>query len=202
VALTGPPAGAGGAEWRVHGVLPRSRVNGPGVRYTIWLQGCSLACPGCFNPGTHAAAGSLAPVAQTVSAVRAEQGIDGVTLTGGEPLQQPSAVAAFCAAVRDLGIVVLTGYSRAEIEADRALAAAVADVDMVIAGRYERRRHLGAGLRGSTNKEYWARTGRYHPDEFATLPETEIVITPDGQLSVTGIAPAPALRRAVAGRAR
>ena len=38
---------------RVHAVDPRSRANGPGVRFVIWLQGCTLGCAGCFNPATH-----------------------------------------------------------------------------------------------------------------------------------------------------
>ena len=38
---------------RLHGFLPRSRANGPGWRSVVWVQGCSLGCPGCFNPQTH-----------------------------------------------------------------------------------------------------------------------------------------------------
>ncbi|HVQ96659.1 MAG TPA: 4Fe-4S single cluster domain-containing protein [Mycobacteriales bacterium] len=215
MALTRPgPAGpgsgvgpAGGGCWQLHAVLPRSRANGPGARFTVWLQGCSLGCPGCFNPTTHPAGAEPVPVRETVAAALAERpGIDGVTLTGGEPLQQPAAVAEFCAAIRaagDLGIIVLTGYDRAEIEADPARSAAVADADLVIAGRYERRRHLGSGLRGSTNKACWARTGRYRPADLAAVPETEIVIGVDGEVTVTGMAAAPALRRTLAaGRPR
>ena len=42
---------------RLHAFLPRSRANGPGTRAVIWVQGCSLGCPGCFNPKTHAFSG-------------------------------------------------------------------------------------------------------------------------------------------------
>ena len=38
----------------LHALLPRSRANGPGVRLVLWFQGCTLGCPGCFNPTTHA----------------------------------------------------------------------------------------------------------------------------------------------------
>ena len=34
----------------LHAILPRSRANGPGVRFAVWFQGCHLNCPGCFNP--------------------------------------------------------------------------------------------------------------------------------------------------------
>jgi anaerobic ribonucleoside-triphosphate reductase activating protein len=130
--------------------------------------------------------------AEELAAVVAAQAgnIDGVTLTGGEPLQQPAAVAAFCGELRaraDLGIIVLSGYSRTEIEADPARLAAVAHADMIIAGRYNTRLHLGTGLRGSSNKEYWARTGRYRADDFAAVPDLEIAVAPDGTITVSGM---------------
>jgi anaerobic ribonucleoside-triphosphate reductase activating protein len=61
---------------------------------------------------------------------------------------------------------------------------------MVIAGRYNARRHVGSGLRGSANKEYWARTGRYRPADFVDVPDVEILVGSDGDLVLTGL-PAP-----------
>lgn len=159
-------------RWQVHSVLPRSVTNGPGTRFTVSCQGCTLACPGCFTPETHRNGGGRAWTVDAVVDAVVEQAadVDGVTLTGGEPLEQPAAVAAFCAGVKSrtgLGIIVLTGYAKREIEADPLKAAAVSAADMVIAGRYNAWRHLGTGLRGSANKEYWARTARYAPADFA-----------------------------------
>jgi anaerobic ribonucleoside-triphosphate reductase activating protein len=174
-------------------MLPRSVANGPGVRFTIWSQGCTLACPGCFNPETHAAEsrGERWTVGGLVDAVLAEAPhIEGITVTGGEPLEQPAAVGAFCREVKthaDLGIVILTGFTRREIEAVPARRAAVADADMVIAGRYLTRRHLARGLRGSSNKAYWARTDRYRAADFAAVPDVEVIIAADGTVTVTGM---------------
>jgi anaerobic ribonucleoside-triphosphate reductase activating protein len=179
--------------WLVHGMLPRSVANGPGFRFTIWSQGCTLACPGCFNPETHAAEGrgEMWTVGGLVDAVLAEAPhIEGITVTGGEPLEQPAAVGAFCREVKahsDLGIVILTGFTRREVEAVPARHAAVADADMVIAGRYLTRRHLARGLRGSSNKTYWARTDRYRAADFAAVPDVEVIITADGTVTVTGM---------------
>jgi anaerobic ribonucleoside-triphosphate reductase activating protein len=182
-----------GTPWRVHAVVPRSAANGPGERFTIWSQGCALACPGCFNPDTHpAASGAETTVGELVDAVLAEvPAVDGVTLTGGEPLEQPAAVAAFCAELRaraDLGVIVLTGFTRAEIDADPAKAAAVSSVDLVVAGRFNQRLTVAAGLRGSANKEYWDRTGRYVPGDLGGVPDMEVHIGVDGSVVVTGIA--------------
>jgi anaerobic ribonucleoside-triphosphate reductase activating protein len=192
----------------VHAVLPRSRANGPGLRYVIWVQGCTLACPGCFNPETHPVTGpggaenrrytaealAEAVVAEAARAAREGSPLDGVTLSGGEPLEQPAALAAFTARLRerrprpgsDLGIIVLTGFTRREIERDPRLAAAVADADMVIAGRYNAALRLASGLRGSSNKEYWERGPRYRAEQFGQVPEVELIIGPDGGLTVTG----------------
>jgi hypothetical protein len=38
---------------RLHAFIPHSRANGPGCRAVVWVQGCTLGCPGCFNPETH-----------------------------------------------------------------------------------------------------------------------------------------------------
>ncbi|GGK94152.1 4Fe-4S cluster-binding domain-containing protein [Streptomyces flaveus] len=182
-----------GTPWRLHAVVPRSAANGPGVRYVVWSQGCALGCPGCFNPETHSGAGAgLVRTAGEVAeeALAGTPHIEGVTLTGGEPLEQPAAVAAFCAELRarsGLSVIVLTGFSRAEIEADPARSAAVADADLVIAGRYNARLRLARGLRGSSNKEYWMRTGRYTADDLAAVPELEITVGDDGTVTFTGM---------------
>ncbi|GGM47992.1 4Fe-4S cluster-binding domain-containing protein [Dactylosporangium sucinum] len=172
----------------LHGVLRRSRANGPGERLVVWVQGCSLGCPGCFNPGTHPARGTARSVDDLVATALAD-GVEGVTLSGGEPLEQPAPVAAFGAALRPtgLGLIVLTGFTRAEIERDPARRAAVADADLVVAGRYQRRRHLGARLRGSANKEYWWRTARYRAADLEALPDLEVLIAADGTVTTTGM---------------
>jgi anaerobic ribonucleoside-triphosphate reductase activating protein len=174
VALT-----ARSTPWRIHDVVPRSVANGPGQRFTVWSQGCALACPGCFNPETHAGTGGLTrTVGELVDAALDVPDIEGVTLTGGEPLEQPRAIAVFCAELRartDLGVIVLTGFT------------AVAAVDLVVAGRYNRRRRVATGLRGSANKMYWDRTGRYPPSALRTVPDGEVLIGPDGTVTVTGM---------------
>lgn len=179
--------------WRLHAVVPRSAANGPGVRRVIWSQGCALGCPGCFNPETHpdTGAGLVRTAGEVAEEALADAArIKGVTLTGGEPLEQPAAVAAFCAELRarsGLSVIVLTGFTRAEIEADPARSAAVADADLVIAGRYNARLRLARGLRGSSNKEYWMRTGRYTADDLAAVPELEITIADDATVTFTGM---------------
>ena len=89
--------------------LPRSAVNGPGERFVIWVQGCSFACPGCWNPDTWSfEQRNLHDVDQLIAEVLATEGTEGVTFTGGEPFAQAGALTAVARSVKN------TGRSRSE----------------------------------------------------------------------------------------
>ena len=181
-----------GETWGVHATLPRSAANGPGLRYVIWLQGCSLGCKGCFNPDTHAPRSDGVAVSDSVDGVLSTPGIDGVTLTGGEPLEQPDAVTTFVTSLRrssDLSIVVLTGYTRQEIMGDPKMLRAAIVCDVLVCGRYNQEMRLARGLRGSRNKEYWFLSDRYTQADFDRVPEAEFVIHRDGTITATGVDP-------------
>ena len=87
---------------RIHAFEPFSRANGPGVRAAIWVQGCSLGCPGCFNPDTHPfAGGELLAVDDLFRRILAlGDAIEGITVSGGEPLQQRRPLLALLQRVR------------------------------------------------------------------------------------------------------
>ena len=181
-----------GQAWGLHATLPRSAANGPGLRYVIWVQGCSLGCKGCFNPETHSSGVERMAVSETVQDVLATPGIDGVTLTGGEPLEQPDAVASFATSLRrssDLSIVVLTGYTRQEVMQDSGMLRAATACDVLVCGRYNEQQRVAKGLRGSRNKEYWFLTDRYGEADFDQVPEAEFVIHLDGTVTATGVDP-------------
>ena len=75
----------------LHGFVPISRANGPGRRAVLWFQGCTLACPGCWNPQTHRFEGQStdgSEIVERVLTLRRRGEIDGVTFSGGEPIQQ------------------------------------------------------------------------------------------------------------------
>ena len=68
---------------RIHAFEPRSRANGPGARFVVWFQGCTLGCPGCFNPTTHdpAAGRSVAIDELAAELARARPGIESGIVT-------------------------------------------------------------------------------------------------------------------------
>src|SRR5262245_61186383 len=76
-------------EIRIHHLIERTRANGPGMRAAVWTQGCSLDCPGCFNPETHSFhAGQSIAVKELFRRIASIPDIEGVSILGGEPLQQ------------------------------------------------------------------------------------------------------------------
>ncbi len=180
---------------RVHGLEPRSRANGPGARFVIWLQGCTLGCAGCFNPATHPhAGGTLRPVADLLDEIKeaAERyGIEGLTLSGGEPMQQAAAAAALLAGARALGLstLVFSGYTREEIAELPDGPAALASLDVLVDGRYRSTERLGEGLRGSANQRILLLSARYTLADVEATPVAEIRIGKDGELVLTGVNP-------------
>lgn len=179
---------------RLNGMLAPTAANGPGLRLALWVQGCTLACPGCFNPGTHAPGRGTSFSVEFLRDVcaRLDASMEGLTLTGGEPLQQPEPVEALLRFVRAetrLGVVISTGYAPHEIEADPARRRIAALADAVVAGRYDADRRVATGFRGSENKTLLLNTGRYTASDFAEVPTTEVVIAADGSLVLSGVEP-------------
>ncbi|WP_168801705.1 4Fe-4S single cluster domain-containing protein [Glycomyces buryatensis] len=185
-------AGIAGDRLRLHAFEPRSAANGPGVRAVVWVQGCTFACPGCFNPETHGRAAEGTAVDGLFDRIAALGDVEGVTVSGGEPLQQRGPVLALLRRIRTetaLSSVVFTGYRWEEFERMPEAAALRECVDVLLAGRYERDRHLGAGLRGSGNKTVHLLSDRYTREDLEAVPRSEVIIR-DGRITVTGIDPA------------
>ena len=176
----------------IHDWITGSRANGPGTRTVVWVQGCTLACPGCFNPETHAAGSPHRLVSELLAEmIAADPNADGLTISGGEPLQQQEALSELIAGWKKATgspVVVLTGYTWTEVVADDLKHAAVSDADVVIVGRYNSDLHIGEGLRGSKNKEYVFLTETYCEADLAELPELEVIVASDGGLVQTGMA--------------
>jgi anaerobic ribonucleoside-triphosphate reductase activating protein len=179
---------------RIHVLLPSSFANGPGERAVIWVQGCSLACAHCFNPETHATnAGTLLSVDDIVKfLLDLPTSVEGLTVTGGEPLQQPRPLSRMLRRVREetkLSIILMTGFTWHEMQRLPERSAILSCLDVLIAGRYDHSRRVAAGLRGSSNKSVHFLTSRYSDVDLAAVPTAEIVVGNDGELTFTGIDP-------------
>jgi anaerobic ribonucleoside-triphosphate reductase activating protein len=183
---------------RIHAFEPRSRANGPGARFVVWFQGCTLGCAGCFNPTTPAAAGGREValdelIGELTRAAHAGPGraIEGLSLSGGEPLQQPDAARGLLDAARALGLSTLafSGYAIDEIRALPGGANVLAQLDVLIDGRYVSTERLATGLRGSANQRIQLLTERYTRADVEATPIAEIRIGPTGDVILTGVDP-------------
>lgn len=179
--------------FRIHALLERSGANGPGQRAVVWCQSCTLGCPGCFNASTHdPRGGTLVDVMTLAGQLVAIPGIEGVTISGGEPLQQPQAILALLRQIRAasrLSVVMFTGYTWDEIRRMPLATDLLQLVDVLIAGRYDASQRVAAGLIGSANKTLHCLSNRYTPADFAQVPPAEVRIGTDGTLTMSGINP-------------
>jgi len=127
---------------------------GPGRRVGVWLQGCSIQCPGCISPDTWAPGLGVTSVAETLAAMVAwAPDADGLTVSGGEPFDQPQALAALIAGWRTLSnadVLVFTGYPFTKVSPW--LTQNPGLIDALIAEPFEMGASQTLALRGSDNQ--------------------------------------------------
>jgi anaerobic ribonucleoside-triphosphate reductase activating protein len=179
---------------RVHDFLPSSKANGPGERAVLWVQGCSLGCAGCFNPETHRRAGGTAvPVGELVERLdRLAPNVEGLTMSGGEPFQQRRPVQQLLRRVRArtaLSVLVFTGYAWGEVQRMPGVEDMLSHVDVLVAGRYDAEQRVAGQLRGSANQTVHFLSDRYAQPDVREVPQAEVVIDPDGEVTLSGIDP-------------
>lgn len=167
--------------------LRRSGANGPGERFVVWVQGCPLACAGCWNPDTWSFARRVVrDVAELAAEILSVEDIEGVTFTGGEPFAQARALAELARRVRlhGLSVFVFTGHEFHELSSDAAKEL-LAVSDVLVAGRYvHEQRTLASPWLGSANQRIHFLSDRYGPaDRTAAI---EVRIGCDGAFTLTG----------------
>jgi len=182
---------------------------GPGTRAGIWVQGCTIACHGCVSRDTWAADPQLAVPIATVLGWLASlpRPLDGVTISGGEPFQQPEALRRLLEGIdvwratlgKPLDILVYSGYPLAHLR--RHHAGVLALCDAVIAGPYVERRNIGLRWRGSENQEIAALTPlgheRYDEVDDTDIPAVQVTVDA-GRIWYIGIPRRGDLERAAA----
>ena len=180
-------------------------VLGPGNRTVLWVQGCPLACPGCMIPESWDESGGEAVHVQDLTEWILEQRPEGLTLSGGEPMEQASGLVSLIDRVRrsvDIGVVCYTGYTLEYLLSRRRIdqMALLARLDLLIDGPYIQKRHAPLLWRGSCNQRLLPLTDRYR--SYLPAPEAdcdnsaglEFSMEPDGSLSFAGVPPVAGFR--------
>lgn len=107
-----------GSMLRIAGLEKESIVDGPGIRFVVFAQGCNHRCRGCHNPQTHSLhGGTLIDIDEIMVMVSKNPLLDGLTFSGGEPFEQADAFAELAkkAKSNNLNIITYTGYTYEEI---------------------------------------------------------------------------------------
>lgn len=143
---------------RIFGLVQDSTVDGPGFRFSCFVQGCPHHCPGCHNPDSHDLAGGKEMTVEEVAAQMLSNPLtDGLTLTGGEPFMQPEDCLTLATIAHQHGLNVwsysgwLFEYLRDEGSA--AQKALLREVDVLVDGPFLlAQRTLALPWRGSRNQ--------------------------------------------------
>jgi anaerobic ribonucleoside-triphosphate reductase activating protein len=176
-------------------IIDDTEAEGPGRRFALWVQGCTIRCAGCCNPEMFVADGGSAMTVDELDARFAAAGnVEGVSILGGEPFEQAAGVAAFAERVRARGktVMVYSGYTLAELQARPDSAPLLAAIDLLVDGRYDRTRPeppppLGRRWLGSTNQVMHFLTSAYSPDDpQLRTPNTVELHWKEGRLLING----------------
>lgn len=176
----------------VYEFIENTRVEGPGLRYCIYLQGCSIQCNGCNVPETWKSNDQLYTVEEISSKVLSNNKIEGVTFSGGEPFDQAKELSDLAAILKkhDLSIVVFTGYTLDYLKNsnNQDYLNLLNHVDLLIDGPFDlSKRTLKKPLVGSSNQNYNFLTDRYSIEDISKENKLEFHLKSDGQIMVSGI---------------
>ncbi len=146
-------------QLQLSGTANDSIVDGPGLRFTIFVQGCPHHCKGCHNPQTHPFEGGTATdTAELLERIRNNPLLDGVTFSGGEPFCQAQPLAELGRQIHELGlnIITYTGFTFEELYARRnenGIGALLEVTDHLIDGPFiEAQKSYQLHFRGSANQ--------------------------------------------------
>lgn len=174
----------------IYGGIVLSSVDGPGQRAVVHFAGCSIRCKGCFNTAIWSGVGRkvrrmpVAELARTILRVSRR-----VTISGGEPTDQPLALVALLRELRRAGCSDIVMFTGRRWESARPELHAIAHerlVDAVIDGPFEfDHAEDGQVTRGSTNQRIIHLTDRLTPADFAHR-DVQVHLDLDGRTTVTG----------------
>lgn len=148
---------------RIAAVVADTCAEGPGRRWALWVQGCSIRCAGCCNPemfdDRRGQAAEFDELAAGVAEARA-RGVEGVTFLGGEPFEQAADLATLAGHARALAmtVMVFSGYTLDQLRGRGDAAALLAATDLLVDGPYDRTRPepappVGRRWIGSANQQ-------------------------------------------------
>lgn len=184
---------------RIFKILKRTRVEGPGERLCIWVQGCSRCCKGCAAQNTwDEKNGETISIDEIFSLIKKQHGIEGVTFLGGEPFEQAKGLCELAKMIKGLGLSVLTftGYYLEDLtkmaESAQDIKDLLENTDLLIDGPFEEENYdISRPWVGSNNKRYVFLSDRYKIEdikyEAGVKNKLEVRIDKNGFIFVNGM---------------
>lgn len=145
---------------RIAGIIEESIVDGPGIRFVIFTQGCPHHCKGCHNPQTHDFnSGKEISINDILQMIEANPLLKGITLSGGEPFMQAKTLSIMLDKVKakNLDVITYSGFTYEEIlqKADNKnyYKELLERTDILIDGKFEEdKKNENLMYRGSSNQ--------------------------------------------------
>ncbi len=179
---------------RVYRILPQTKMAGPGLRFCLWVQGCSRHCKGCMAAETWPhEAGFLMQTGEILQCVISAGDVEGITFLGGEPFEQAAAVGELAqkAKVMGLSVVVFTGFTYEELleKEDKSVQSLLRHTDLLIDGPFVQAMFdLSRPWVGSSNQQYRFLTGKYSARDLENIRnQIEVRLSPDGKAFLNGM---------------
>jgi anaerobic ribonucleoside-triphosphate reductase activating protein len=174
--------------------VPRTKAEGPGTRFAIWVQGCPMRCPGCCNPGLlEFREATLTSVDELADEILATTDIEGVTYIGGEPFSQAAALANLSQRIRPHGLSTMSfsGHTLRQLRSSQRQdwEALLAELDLLVDGPYiERLRQNDRRWIGSSNQQIHFLSDRYADlqQEWDAGSNTIEIHVVNGRIEVNG----------------
>lgn len=140
----------------IAGIVRESIVDGEGIRFVVFVQGCPHHCPGCHNPETHdVGRGRVVDTCYLIGLLDGNPMLSGVTLSGGEPFLQSAACAEIARAAHRMGknVWAYSGWVLEELQEMPSAAALLSEVDVLVDGPFVlEKKTLDLPFRGSSNQ--------------------------------------------------
>ena len=145
---------------RIAGIVKESVVDGPGIRFVVFSQGCKHNCKGCHNPGTHDLnSGKLVDTEEILNEIKKDPLLLGVTFSGGEPFLQAKPFADLAKKIHKLGlnIITYTGYKFedliSQMNRENSYEELLNNTDILVDGKFIlEKKSLMLKFRGSKNQ--------------------------------------------------
>jgi len=177
-------------ELNINNIIWETKVEGPGNRTAIWVQGCNKGCKGCFaNHTWNDGEKHIYKVRDIISKLEMMDSVEGVTISGGEPIEQITPLLVLMKEIKNMnkGIILFTGNTKEELKSHIYYPLIASYVDVIKCGPFDiNTKQSKYPMIGSSNQEFLFFTDRYSIEDFEKN-KVEVRIKKDGNVMINGM---------------